>query len=83
MREMNYGRNDTQISGSGTVLKMRECQSYIVFEHGKHYNILGQLILQGIENEKQFIRKNKKQAIKSETMIQTYENPESQTGGKV
>lgn len=33
------------------------------------YNILGQLILQGIENEKQFIRKDKKQAIKSETMV--------------
>lgn len=33
------------------------------------YNILGQLILQGIENEKQFIKKNKKQAIKSQTMI--------------
>ena len=57
--------------------KWETVKSYIVFEHGNTYNILGQLILLGIENEKQFIKKNKKQAIRSETMIQTHENPAS------
>lgn len=47
------------------------------------YNILSQLLPQGVENEKQFISKNREEAIQSETTIYIHENPDSQTDGTV